>query len=282
VVFSESTSFGQDARERAKQYSLIVAGSTWNRDVLIANGINPVAVVMQGVDTTYFHPAPRLGVFQNRFVVFSGGKLESRKGQDLVVQSFRIFARNHPEALLVTAWSSPWPKWALTLSKNTKLVPIQFDSDGAPNVLRWTTDNGISAEQVFHLGPVPHMHLPRIIREANVALFPNRAEGGTNLVAMECMACGVPVILSANTGHLDLIQHENCFVLEHQEEVDEPGCDGWGKSDVDEIVAVLETAYANKEDAASRGRRGSTFISKFTWGVQMAQLAEVLHPFANG
>ena len=29
--------------------------------------------------------------------------------------------------------------------------------------------------------------------------FSNRAEGGTNLVAMECMAAGVPTIVSNNT-----------------------------------------------------------------------------------
>jgi glycosyltransferase involved in cell wall biosynthesis len=49
--------------------------------------------------------------------------------------------------------------------------------------------------------------MPSVLQEMNVAVFPNRAEGGTNLVAMECMACGLPVILSGNTGHLDLIEN---------------------------------------------------------------------------
>jgi hypothetical protein len=44
--------------------------------------------------------------------------------------------------------------------------------------------------------------MPQILREIDVAVVPNRFEGGTNLVAMECMACGMPVILSANTGYL--------------------------------------------------------------------------------
>ena len=60
--------------------------------------------------------------------------------------------------------------------------------------------------QVLDLGRVPNAGMPRILRECDVAVFPNRAEGGTNLVAMKCMACGVPTILSANTGHLDLIR----------------------------------------------------------------------------
>ena len=34
---------------------------------------------------------------------------------------------------------------------------------------------------------------------ADAGLFPNRCEGGTNLVAMEAMASGLPVILSGTS-----------------------------------------------------------------------------------
>ncbi len=45
IIFCESTEFSADARERAKAYPLIVAGSRWNRDVLAnaAIGSNPTA-----------------------------------------------------------------------------------------------------------------------------------------------------------------------------------------------------------------------------------------------
>lgn len=281
VVFSESTLFDAAARERAKRYPLIVAGSEWNRDILVANGIGPVMTIMQGVDTTYFHPGPRQGLFQNRFVVFSGGKLESRKGQDLVVEAFRIFAARHPDALLVTAWCSPWPQLARTLHENTTLRPIRFDSAQCPDTRAWTQENGIPENQTLHLGPIPHLHLPRILREADVALFPNRAEGGTNLVAMECMGCGVPVILSANTGHLDLIREGNCYPLSRQNKMNSPAREGWGVSDIDEIVATLESAYCNREDALLRGRRGAEFISQFPWAKQLGRLAESLYPYSQ-
>jgi glycosyltransferase involved in cell wall biosynthesis len=281
IVFSELTSFGPDARERARQYPLIVAGSRWNRDILVANCIGPVTTVMQGVDTTYFHPAPRRGLFRDKFVVFSGGKLEMRKGQDLAVQAFRIFAQHHPDALLLTAWSSPWARLAASLCGNRALVPVKFLADQTVDAWSWTSENGIRPEQVFHLGAVPHIHMARILREVDVAVFPNRAEGGTNLVAMESMACGVPAILSANTGHLDLIQDGNCYPLLHQMPIEGADFEEWGESDVDEIVAALEFAYANRADAARRGARGSEFISQFTWAAQLGQLAEVLRPYAN-
>ena len=45
-----------------------------------------------------------------------------------------------------------------------------------------------------------------LLKQADIAVFPNRCEGGTNLVAMEAIACGIPTVLSANSGHLDLMR----------------------------------------------------------------------------
>ena len=162
-------------------------------------GIDHVQTVIQGIDTTHFHPGPRAGLFGDRFVVFSGGKLERRKGQDLVVQAFRAFAQRHSDARLVTAWTSPWPQLARSLEYNPSISPVLFRSDGQVDAVAWLETNGIPQRQVLDLGRVPNADMPRILREADVALFPNRAEGGTNLVAMECMACGLPTILSART-----------------------------------------------------------------------------------
>ena len=46
-------------------------------------------------------------------VIFSGGKLELRKGQDLVVAAFKIFHARHPDALLISSWQNGWPESAM-------------------------------------------------------------------------------------------------------------------------------------------------------------------------
>jgi hypothetical protein len=56
-----------------------------------------------------FRPRPKTGWHGDRFKIFSGGKLEFRKGQDLVLLAFRAFAHRHSDVLLGTAWSQPWP-----------------------------------------------------------------------------------------------------------------------------------------------------------------------------
>ena len=51
VVFFETTKFDESVpQHHAQHYSLIVAGSTWNRDLLMALGIDHVRTVLQGVD----------------------------------------------------------------------------------------------------------------------------------------------------------------------------------------------------------------------------------------
>jgi glycosyltransferase involved in cell wall biosynthesis len=122
-----------------------------------------------------------------------------------------------------------------------------------------------------------------LLREMDAAVFPNRAEGGTNLVAMECMACGVPSIVSANTGHLDLMRDGACVPLTRQGKLPGPapfvaGTEGWGESDVDEIVAALEALYADRARAAEVGRRGAALMAGWSWANQARLLKEAIRP----
>jgi glycosyltransferase involved in cell wall biosynthesis len=281
VTFFESTHFSPESRERAKAYPLIVAGSTWNLQLLRAAEV-PCTLVLQGADPTKFHPAPRAGWFAGRFAIFSGGKLEYRKGQDIVLKAFRIFAQRHADAVLVTAWESPWPEGARGLGTSIGLAPVCFHSDGRIDAAGWAAANGIPADQFIDLGAQPNSEMARLYREMDVALFANRAEGGTNLVAMECMACGIPVILSANTGHLDLIAPDRCFPLTHQSPTSAPDQEGWGESDIDEIVEALETVCNHQAEALARAKQGSAFMSKLTWAETARQMADVISPYVAG
>ena len=279
IFFEEPLDAG--AVLRAKQLSLIVTGSTWNERVLRAHGIDHVRTVLQGIDPTHFHPAPKLGIMGDRFLIFSGGKIEMRKGQDIMMAAFKIFSKRHPDATLVTAWHSPWPHLARNLDQTRLAAPVAFDREGKFDVRAWGAANDIPADQIMDLGNVPNISMPPILREMDVAVFPNRAEGGTNLVVMECMACGVPVILSRNTGHLDLIADDNCYPLVDQRAVEnrwnsvgDVQC--WGESQVDEIVERLEQVYADRAEASRRGRRAATLMKRLIWSKTAKQLKDVV------
>jgi glycosyltransferase involved in cell wall biosynthesis len=257
-----------------------VTGSTWNERVMRAHGLQNVRTVLQGIDPLLFHPLARPPRSDGRFRVFSGGKLELRKGQDIAVAAFRKFAARHPDAQLVGAWHSPWPKFARSIDATGLAAPVTFGADGKLDAAAWAVANGLRPDQFIDAGQTANALMPQLLRQVDVALFPNRCEGGTNLVAMECMACGVPTILSANTGHLDLIEDGNCYLLAQQGEV--PGqvgfgdVPGWGESDVDEAVERLEQVYADREAAGRCGERGAATLAKLTWARTAAGLKAVL------
>ena len=277
VAFIEHPEFTDVGRRRAGEFALIIAGSSWNEAVLRANGIVATTTVLQGVDTSLFHPAPRTGRFRERFVIFSGGKLERRKGQDLVVKAFRAFRQRHREALLLAAWNTPW-QWHEDFA-DPAIVPAGPTADGLVDTATWALGNGVPAEALIALGRVPNIAMPHVIREADVALFPNRCEGGTNLVAMECMACGIPTILSANTGHLDLLRSDGgAYRLNRQGPA---GVPDWGESDVDEIVETLEAVWRDRDAAAATGQRGAAFIAPMTWRRQVDLLLRAIDPLLS-
>ncbi|MFN8651572.1 MAG: glycosyltransferase family 4 protein [Gemmatimonadales bacterium] len=283
VLFFEDTVVAPEALDRAARLQAIIAGSTWNAELLEDRGLINVHLVPQGIDPSVFHPAPRSGLLSQRFVIFSGGKLEYRKGQDIVVAAFRQFVRKHPEALLVAAWHNAWPETmrGIDSAGHVQGAP-SVDPSGRMCTGEWLVANGVPAGSFVEVGPLPNWAMASLYRDADLGLFPNRAEGGTNLVAMEAMACGLPAILSRNTGHLDLIDPSRCYPLTEQKPV-AGGCplyqgyEGWGESDVEEILALMEFAYQNREDARHRGEAAARHMhSEWNWELRVHEILEVL------
>ncbi|MEG5080507.1 tetratricopeptide repeat protein [Microcoleus sp. AT8-B4] len=281
VIFFEDTRITAEALETAKKYSVIVAGSNWNADVLRSCGLTNVAMVHQGIDPTIFHPAPKSNLFGDRFVIFSGGKLEYRKGQDIVIAAFKRFRAKHPEALLLTTWHNFWPQYMLGIEQTGNVAGLpNINRDGSLGISQWLVANGLPVDSFIDIGLIPNHLTGQILREADCAVFTNRCEGGTNLVAMESMACGIPTILSANTGHLDLIYSHICYPLWSQGRVKLTppfsGVEGWGESDVAEVVEALEQVYTNRQQAKSRGLAAANFMLDWTWEKQVKRFLDVI------
>ena len=257
------------ARDALSKYDALLTASHWNAG-LIERATGRVAkVIFEGVDTSLFCPAPKSGVMDPaKFYVFSGGKIELRKAQDLVLVAFKRFAASREDCMLVTAWHSPWPQYSAGF-KGKLPVAIEMGPNGMLDVGKWVAQNGIDTDCVIDIGLVPNVALPMILREMDVALQPSRAEACTTLPVKEAMACGIPVIAAANTGMKDLLTDDNCILLGKQSAVQatDASMEGWGESDVDEMVAALEFAYDNRERARQIGLRSRDWLIEHgrTW-----------------
>jgi len=282
VSFFEETGFDEQAIMRAKKFDRIVAGSSWNLEIMQKSGIDNGVFVSQGIDGKRFHPglvASNNDRFKGRYCIFSGGKLELRKAQDMVLEAFKVFHKSHPDALLVTAWQNNWPTTAASIqgSPYIRSAPAT-DSSGNLCIAEWAASMGFGHKQFIDLGWVANDKMPEIFAHMDVALFPNRCEGGTNLVAMEAMATGIPSIIAANTGQLDLIGDDNCYPLMQQTQIAPDGspAEHWRNSDLNEIVTVMERAYENREQAREIGKNGALFMQQRTWEIQVKALMQAL------
>ncbi|HYH39830.1 MAG TPA: glycosyltransferase family 4 protein [Azospirillum sp.] len=279
VIAFEDTRLDDAALARARGYDRVVVHSTYNRDRLLGCGLTDVGLVFQGIDPSEMKPLPPSGAFGDRFVVFSGGKLEFRKAQDVVLAAFRAFHARHPDALLVTAWHNLWPASARTIAESPLVQGApQTDGEGRLDIHAWAVANGVAADAFVDLGFLGRRAVAAVLADCHAAVFPNRCEGATNLVAMEAMACGVPTILSANTGHLDVIRPGAALPLTRQTPLPDPqgARTGWMESSVEELVEHLEALYTDRAAARAMAGRALDFMQgERTWAAFAAGFVDL-------
>ncbi len=259
--------------ENAKRlYKHIATGSTWCTEKLRSYGLTEVSTAIQGIDPEIFRPLQgERQFFRDRFVVFSGGKFEFRKGQDIVIRAFKALQDKHSDAVLVTAWTNKWPDSVASM-RASQLIDFKPPSeDRASGFNQVLADNGIDLSRVVQVSLRPHATMARIYHNTDVGLFPNRCEGGTNLVMMEYMACGKPVIASNASGHRDVLTAGNSLRIEELTPMtvmlrnDDVPLANWDDPSLDETIARLEFAYEHRGELRSIGEQAARDMQRFTW-----------------
>jgi len=277
----EHTDFSDAAKEYAKNYDCFIAISRWNEQYLKSLDLAPVHLCHQGIDASLFTPLPSTGLWKDRFLVFSGGKFEFRKGQDIVTAAFKRFHEKHKDALLVTAWSTllPIDTEPFTLAGHCQTVP-EIDAQRGLMAGKWLLEQGLPQGSFIELPYTPNMLMPSILNDCHAALFPNRCEGGTNLVPMESAVCGVPTIVSNNTGQKDLVDLLGFTALTEQRSVkrasQQASTEDWGESSVEECVMALERIYDNYQAEKTKALALAEKVKQWEWGTQNEKLLSIV------
>ncbi len=199
----------------------ILVGSGYARDSFIAEGVNPgkLKVVPYGVDLETFRP-PSQPSRRETFDVIYAGQLTQRKGLSYLLRGYRKFARLDSRLTLVGS-----------------LV-------GEPKALQ------PYAKHVRHIAHQTRPALAEMYRQSDVFVFPTLVEG-MPLVVLEAMACGLPVIVTAN-GPADIVRD---------------GIDGFiiPQRDEDAVSGCLERLYRDRSLCAEMGRNASERAREFGW-----------------
>jgi glycosyltransferase involved in cell wall biosynthesis len=271
------------ALEYLSHYDKILTGSTWNKEIIEAATGKDVKVIYEGIDPGLFHPGDKSGWLpRDPFYIYSAGKVEFRKAQDVVLMAFARFVKKHPSARLVTCWNSPFGDIGNGYRGNAA-APLWLKENGQLDVKRWANDNDIDPAKIIDLGGLPNFTLPQVLREMDVMLAPTRVESCTSLPVKEAMACGVPVIYGYHTGMKDLEGHgmplyKQTPIRASSEYFFPSNNIDWYESDPDEIDEALEDAYEDRDGLTGERRRdvgAAHFIrSQRTWERHTAELKE--------
>jgi glycosyltransferase involved in cell wall biosynthesis len=271
-VFDDDLHLRRVGAQMKDVFDMIVPVSRWCEAALRDAGLTAVTLIHQGVDVSRFSPglAPRQRHL-DKFVVFSGGKFELRKGQDIVVRAFKVFSDRHDDVYLVANWHNPWEQFIATMAASPH-HPFTRTSESEPleaSLHRWLVGAGVDLDRVDILPHVSHGELAPIYGNSDVGLFPNRCEGGTNLVMMEYMACGRPVVAADYSGHRDVLTEANSIRLGNwrPQLVYQNDCASacWCEPDIEEVIEGLEEAYRNRERIVALGCRAASDLSHWTW-----------------
>ena len=136
-------------------------------------------------------------------------------------------------------------------------------------------------DRIITLDVVDNKKLRNLYAATDLGVFPNRCEGGTNLVLMEYMACGKPVVATYATGHTDVLSDNHALLLKenkpfHLMHRNRLWAD-WVEPSLDELVAEIEYAYFHRDEIIRIGKNAGEFMKEFTWEKSAETLLNVIN-----
>ena len=199
---------------------MILVGSTYAASTFIAEGVDPerMRVIPYGVDLETFrvgNESPAAG-----FEVIYAGQLTQRKGLAYLLRGYRLFARPDSRLTLVGA----------VVGSDLPLKQFAGAFEHVPHQTR----SALAARY----------------RRAHAFVLPTLIEG-MPLVVLEAMACGLPVIVTAN-GPGDIVRD---------------GVDGFVVPERDEraIASRLDHLYRHPDMRSQMGRAAAQRAKEFSW-----------------
>ena len=245
--------------------------SNFVREVFIRNGLDPerVVVIPNGYDPRVFRPeGPSLRPQGSRdfIFLFIGGAIR-RKGIDLLFQAYRS---------------------AFSVDQSVSLILVVSGSTGAYQRSSWLADIRAATDSSMF----PHTHtmvdaiddatLSSLYRGCDAFVLPYRGEG-FGMPLLEAMACGKPVITTAEGPSKDFCDESSGYLISAKEEAvpDTPPPLGpmvteftWFEPNFTELVSSFRRVHQNPSEAVAKGQAAAKSIRNLTWDHVTGQYAD--------
>lgn len=140
-----------------------------------------ITVVHNGIDLVEFTPQDVRRVFPNDHIVLFAGRLTFQKGVDYFLKTAALVLQHHPDTVFIVAGSGDMYQQHLLESASLGI-----------------------AKHVIFTGHLSGEKLKALYRMADVFVMPSVSEP-YGLVALEALACGVPCIVSKQSGVSEVV-----------------------------------------------------------------------------
>ncbi len=228
-----------------REVDLSVVSTTTERDQVLAQGARPeaVRVVPPGVDAATFHPVgwgeraalragvrEALGLDPDALLLVQAGRWQPAKGQLVLLEAVERL-------------------WERGVRAHAVFVGGPSGAGGGTELPRRIEASPARAGLVAH-GAVPPEELARYLHAADLVVVPSRTES-FGLVAVEAMACGVPVVAARVGGLPEAVGEAGVLVDGH---------------DPDDWADVLADLLADPAARERWGAAGAERARSLTWG----------------
>ena len=236
----------------------VVANSRNSAQLLTRWGLDEreVTIIHPGVDVDRFHPGVPPGSWRDRYasqdelVLLSVGRLQKRKGHDLMLSALAKWRPQDPPVRYL----------------------IAGDGEERGSLERQADQLGVR-DRVAFLGVIAETELPGLYAAADIFAMPNRVDGvdfeGFGIVFLEAAAAGLPCIAGRSGGAAEAVQDGETGIL---------------VSGVDsvELALSLRRLAESSEQRAKMGARGrERVVREFTWEHGARRLSELQHRLQN-
>jgi alpha-maltose-1-phosphate synthase len=169
------------SRAMLREVDYVLSPSSFVTQSFLARGFKPEQILrnIYPVDLSTFQPDAASRPKNRPLTIINTGSLSLRKGTPYLLEAFRRVRQRHPSARL-----------QLTRVIQDDVKPVLARYSDLP--IDWSPS-------------LPHEKLAERLRGADVFVLPSLEEGLARTVC-EALACGLPAVVTPNTGANDLVQ----------------------------------------------------------------------------
>ena len=234
-------------KETLKEADKIITVSNATKDYVLSLGAKPekVTVLHNGVDLVRFRPLAgkreemrrKLGISQNSIVVLTVRRLVYKNGIDTLIESANIAVKKNPKIVFLVVGKGP------DLNK----VQMKIEQLGIENNFRFT-------------GFVKDEDLPFYYNAADFFVLPSKSGEGLPLVALEAMACGLPVIATDVGGISEILMEDHGKLVPPNQP---------------ELLAKAVLEFSNIDLSSRKLELRAVMEEKYSWDKNVERLVEI-------